>query len=50
MFWAYVFFLIATILLMSAAISRKSFGFTVMYIAYLAIDGIGFLKTLSWLG
>ena len=50
MFWAYIFFLIATALLMSAAISRKSFGFTIMYIAYLAIDGIGFIKTLPWLG
>jgi hypothetical protein len=31
---------------MGAAISRKSFGFTVMYIAYLAMDGIGFIKTI----
>ena len=36
----------ASVLLMSAAFSRKSFGFTFMYIVYLAIDGIGFLKTL----
>lgn len=50
MFWAYIFFLIATTLLMGAAISRKSFGFTIMYVAYLAIDGIGFIKTLPWLG
>ena len=46
MFWAYIFFLLASVLLMSAAFSRKSFGFTFMYIVYLAIDGIGFLKTL----
>jgi len=46
MFWAYIFFLIATVLLMGAAISRRSFGFTVMYIAYLAMDGIGFIKTI----
>jgi len=50
MFWAYIFFLIATTLLMGAAISRRSFGFTVMYVAYLAIDGIGFIKTLPWFG
>ena len=50
MFWAYIFFLIAPALLMSAAISRKSFGFPIMYIAYLAIDGVGFIKTLPWLG
>ena len=46
MFWAYIFFLLASVLLMSAAFSRKSFGFTIMYIVYLGIDGIGFLKTL----
>ena len=46
MFWAYIFFLLASVLLMSAAFSRKSFGFTIMYIIYLGIDGIGFLKTL----
>jgi hypothetical protein len=31
---------------MYGAFSRKSFGFTVMYLVYLAIDGIGFIKTL----
>ena len=46
MFYAYIFFIIASILLMGAALSRKSFGFTLMYIIYLGIDGIGFLKTL----
>ena len=46
MFWAYIFFLIATILLIFGAWSRRSFGFTMMYIIYLCIDGIGFLKTL----
>lgn len=46
MFWAYIFFLLASGLLMTAAFSRKSFGFTLMYIIYLGIDGIGFLKTL----
>ena len=46
MFWAYVFFLTASILLMSAAFSRKSFGFTFMYFGYLIIDLIGFIKTL----
>jgi len=46
MFWAYIFFLIATALLIFGAWSRRSFGFTVMYIIYLGIDGIGFLKTL----
>lgn len=46
MFWAYIFFLTASVLLMSAAFSRKSFGFTVMYLGYLVIDLIGFIKTL----
>jgi hypothetical protein len=46
MFWAYIFFILASGLLMVAAFSRKSFGFTFMYIVYLMIDGIGFLKTL----
>ena len=46
MFVAYIFFLVATCFLMYGAFSRKSFGFTVMYLVYLAIDGIGFLKTL----
>ena len=46
MFWAYIFFLTASVLLMSAAFSRKSFGFTAMYFAYLIIDLIGFIKTL----
>ena len=46
MFWAYIFFLLASVLLMSAAYHRKSFGFTFMYCVYLGIDGIGFLKTL----
>lgn len=46
MFWAYVFFLTASVLLMSAAFSRKSFGFTLMYLGYILIDGIGFFKTL----
>jgi len=46
MFWAYIFFLIATTLLIFGAWSRRSFGFTMMYIIYLCIDGIGFLKTL----
>lgn len=46
MFWAYVFFLTASALLMSAAFSRKSFGFTAMYFTYLIIDLIGFIKTL----
>ena len=46
MFVAYIFFLVATCFLMYGAFSRKSFGFTVMYLVYLAIDGIGFIKTL----
>ncbi len=46
MFWAYIFFLIATALLIFGAFSRRSFGFTVMYIIYLCIDGIGFMKTI----
>jgi hypothetical protein len=46
MFWAYIFFLTASVLLMSAAFSRKSFGFTLMYLGYIFIDGIGFFKTL----
>ena len=46
MFVAYIFFLVATCFLMYGAFSRKSFGFTVMYLVYLAIDGIGFVKTL----
>tara|TARA_B100002019_G_C21092921_1_gene509549 strand:- start:286 stop:576 length:291 start_codon:yes stop_codon:yes gene_type:complete len=46
MFVAYIFFLVATCFLMYGAFSRRSFGFTVMYLVYLAIDGIGFVKTL----
>lgn len=46
MFWAYLFFILASALLMWAAFSRKSFGFTLMYVIYLGIDGIGFIKTL----
>jgi hypothetical protein len=46
MFIAYIFFLFATFFLMYGAFSRKSFGFTVMYLVYLAIDGIGFIKTI----
>ena len=46
MFIAYIFFLVATCFLMYGAFSRKSFGFTEMYLVYLAIDGIGFIKTL----
>lgn len=46
MFWAYIFFLLASALLLGSAYSRRSFGFTVMYVVYLGIDGIGFVKTL----
>ena len=46
MFIAYIFFLVATCFLMYGAFSRRSFGFTVMYLVYLAIDGIGFIKTI----
>jgi hypothetical protein len=46
MFWAYIFFILASILLLGAAYSRRSFGFTVMYLIYIGIDGVGFLKTL----
>ena len=47
MFYAYIFFIIASILLMGAALSPKSLGFTLMYIIYLGIDGIGFLKNVA---
>ena len=46
MFWAYIFFIMASVLLLGAAYSRRSVGFTVMYLIYIGIDGIGFLKTL----
>jgi len=46
MFWAYIFFIMASVLLLGAAYSRRSFGFTVMYLIYIGIDGVGFLKTL----
>jgi hypothetical protein len=46
MFWAYIFFILASVLLLGAAYSRRSFGFTVMYLIYIGIDGVGFLKTL----
>lgn len=46
MFWAYIFFITASILLMSAAFSRKSFGFTFMYLGYIIVDTIGFIKTI----
>ena len=37
----YVFFLIASILLLTSALSRRSTGFTVMYIGFLIIDSVG---------
>jgi hypothetical protein len=46
MFAAYIFFLIASALLMTCALSRKSVGISLMYLLYLGIDGVGFLKTL----
>ena len=46
MFAAYIFFLIASALLMTCALSRKSVGITLMYLLYLGIDGVGFIKTL----
>jgi len=46
MFVAYIFFLIATFFLMYGAWSRRSFGFTFMYLVYLGIDGVGFVKTI----
>ena len=46
MFVAYIFFLIATCFLMYGAWSRRSFGFTLMYLVYLGIDGVGFIKTI----
>ena len=46
MFWAYIFFLIASALLLWAAYSRGSVGFALMYLVYLGIDGIGLIKTL----
>jgi len=46
MFAAYIFFLIASALLMTCAISRKSVGISLMYLLYLGIDGVGFIKTL----
>lgn len=48
MFYAYIFFLLASVLLIASAISRRSTGLTVMYITYLGIDGVGFIKTLIW--
>lgn len=45
MFVAYIFFLVASVLLMGAAYSRKSVGFTLMYLLYLGIDLIGFVRT-----
>jgi hypothetical protein len=46
MFMAYIFFLVATVFLIYGAWSRRSFGFTLMYLVYLGIDGIGFIKTI----
>jgi hypothetical protein len=37
---------VASALLLWAAYSRRSVGFALMYLVYLGIDGIGFLKTL----
>jgi len=31
---------------MTCALSRKSVGITLMYLLYLGIDGVGFIKTL----
>ena len=46
MFYAYIFFLIASVLLIASAISRRSTGLSIMYATYLGIDGVGFIKTL----
>ena len=46
MFIAYINILIATVYLMIGARSRQSIGFTLMYLIYLGIDGIGFVKTI----
>lgn len=46
MFEVYIIFLIASIFLISAAISRRSTGFTVLYIGFILIDLVGFFNTL----
>ena len=46
MFQVYILFLIASIFLISAAISRRSTGFTVLYIGFIIIDLVGFVNTL----
>ena len=42
MFNIYILFLIATFFLLGCAISRGSTFFTLMYVGFLIIDGIGF--------
>ena len=44
MFIAYIFFIFATFFLMYGAWSRKSFGFTMMVLVYLVMDGVGVFK------
>tara|TARA_R110000823_G_scaffold75450_16_gene172662 strand:+ start:410 stop:709 length:300 start_codon:yes stop_codon:yes gene_type:complete len=46
MFYAYIFYIMASVLLIFAAYSRKSTGFTVMYVMFLSIDGIGFVNAI----
>lgn len=46
MFNIYILFLVATTFLLGCAISRGSTFFTLMYIGFLFIDGIGFYN--SW--
>ena len=42
----YTLFLIATVFLFSCAVSRRSTFFSLMYIGFLIIDGVGFFNSL----
>ena len=46
MFEIYILFLIATSFLLGCAVSRGSTFFTMMYVGFLIIDGIGFYNAI----
>lgn len=43
----YLFFLVASVLLLISALTRGSTGFTIMYIGFIIIDGIGLYNSLT---
>jgi hypothetical protein len=46
MILCYVLWEVASVLLLSAAVSRGSLGFSILYSGFLVVDGIGLTRTL----